>query len=78
MSESGGDELTPGGLASARQHFRDGEYEGCIQVLEEMDLDGGYRDEAMLLLARAKISLSKKAMVDGRYEEAIPAGAGGN
>lgn len=71
MSESGGDELTPGGLASARRHFRDGEYDGCIQVLEELDMDGGYREEAMLLLARAKISLSKKAMTDGRYEEAI-------
>lgn len=71
MSESLGDELTPGSLSSARQHFRDGEFEGCIRVLEEMDLDGGYRDEAMLLLARAKVSLSKRAMVDGRYEEAI-------
>ncbi len=71
MSESGGDELTPGGLSSARVHFRNGEYEGCVQVLEELDLDGGYRDEAMLLLARAKIRLSKGAMTDGRYEEAI-------
>lgn len=71
MSESGGDELTPGGLSSARQHFKDGEYEGCVQVLEGIDMDGGYRDEAMLLLARAKISLSKKAMTDGRYEESI-------
>lgn len=71
MSESGGDELSPGGLVSARQHFRDGAYDGCIQVLEELDMDGGYRDEALMLLSRAKISLSKKAMVDGRYEEAI-------
>lgn len=71
MSESGGDELTPGGVCSARQLFRDGAYDGCIQVLEELDLDGGYRDEALMLLSRAKISLSKKAMVDGRYEEAI-------
>ena len=70
MSESTGDELTPSGLASARAHFRAGSFEGCIQVLESMDLDGGYRDEAMLLLARAKINLAKKAMVDGRYEEA--------
>lgn len=71
MSESGGDELTPGAMSSARQYFRDGEYNGCVQVLEELDMDGGYRDEALLLLARAKISLSKRAMVDGRYEEAI-------
>ena len=70
MSESTGDELTPSGLSSARSHFKNGEYEGCVQVLEDIDLDGGYRDEALLLLARAKISLSKKAMVDGRYEEA--------
>ena len=70
MSEGSGDELTPSGLASARQHFRDGEFDGCIQVLEGMDLDGGFRDEALLLLARAKIGLSKKAMTDGRYEEA--------
>ena len=70
MSESAGDELTPSGISDARRHFKDGEYEGCVQVLEEMDLDGGYRDEALLLLSRAKISLSKKAMIDGRYEEA--------
>ena len=70
MSETTGDELTPGGMASAREHFKNQEYEGCIRVLENMDLDGGYRDEAMLLLARAKIGLSKKAMADGRYEEA--------
>ena len=69
MSESAGDELTPGGLSSARTHFKNGEYEGCVQVLEAMDLDGGYRDEALLLLARSKISLAKKAMTDGRYEE---------
>ena len=71
MSEGTGDELTPGGMASARQHFRDGEYEGCVQVLQGMDLEGGFRDEALLLLARAKISLAKKAMTDGRYEEAM-------
>jgi transcriptional regulator with XRE-family HTH domain len=71
MSESTGDELTPGSMASARANFKAGEYEGCIQVLEELDMEGGYRDEAMLLLARAKISLSKRAMTDGRYEEAI-------
>jgi transcriptional regulator with XRE-family HTH domain len=71
MSESTGDELTPGSMASARENFKNGEYEGCIQVLEELDMEGGYRDEAMLLLARAKISLSKRAMTDGRYEEAI-------
>jgi len=70
MSEGTGDELTPGGLASARQHFRDGEFEGCVQVLQGMELDGGFRDEALLLLARAKIGLAKKAMTDGRYEEA--------
>ena len=71
MNDSNGDELTPGSVASARNHFRDGEYEGCVQVLEGLDMEGGYKDEAMLLLARAKISLSKKAMIDGRYEEAI-------
>lgn len=71
MSESGGDELTPGDVCSARQLFRDGAYDGCIQVLEALDMDGGYRDEALMLLSRAKISLSKNAMVDGRYEEAI-------
>lgn len=71
MTETNGDEFTPGGIASARSHFKNGEYEGCIRVLESMELDGGYRDEAMLLLARAKISLSKRAMTDGRYEEAI-------
>ncbi len=71
MTDSTGDELTPGGVASARNHFRDGEYEGCVQVLEGLDMDGGYSDEALLLLARAKIGLSKKAMTDGRYEEAI-------
>ena len=70
MNDSNGDELTPGSVASARNHFRDGEYEGCVQVLEGLDMEGGYKDEAMLLLARAKISLSKKAMIDGRYEEA--------
>ena len=67
MNDSNGDELTPGSVASARNHFRDGEYEGCVQVLEGLDMEGGYKDEAMLLLARAKISLSKKAMIDGRY-----------
>ena len=71
MTESNGDEFTPGGIASARAHFKNEEYDGCVQVLETLDLDGGYRDEAMLLLARAKIGQSKKAMTDGRYEEAI-------
>jgi ATP/maltotriose-dependent transcriptional regulator MalT len=71
MSESCGDELTPGDLVSARQQFRDGEYDACIQLLEALDLDGGYRDEVFLLLARCKISLSKAAMTDGRYEESI-------
>ncbi|MDD6023851.1 MAG: helix-turn-helix domain-containing protein [Oscillospiraceae bacterium] len=71
MSESGGDEFTPGGMSSARAHFREGEYEGCVQVLSSMDLEGGYRDEALLLLARSKISLSKQAMAAGRNEEAI-------
>ena len=70
MSESTGDELSPGDLSAAREQFRQGEFEGCISLLEELDLDGGYRDEALLLLARAKISLSKRAMTDGRYEEA--------
>ena len=71
MNDSNGDELTPGSVASARSHFRNGEYEGCVRVLEGLDMDGGYKDEAMLLLARAKIGMSKKAMIDGRYEEAI-------
>ena len=71
MSETDGSELTPGRLVSARQHFKDGEYEGCIHVLEELDMDGGYREEALMLLSRAKIGLSKRAMTDGRYEEAI-------
>lgn len=71
MSESGGDEFTPGGMSSARAHFREEEYEGCVQVLSSMDLEGGYRDEALLLLARSKISLSKQAMAAGRNEEAI-------
>ena len=71
MTDSNGDELTPGSVASARNHFRNGEYEGCVQVLSGLDMDGGYQDEALLLMARAKIGLSKKAMTDGRYEEAI-------
>ena len=71
MTESTGDELIPSSITSARQHFKDGEYEACIHVMEDVDLNGGYRDEALLLMARAKISLSKKSMVDGRYEEAI-------
>ena len=70
MTETTGDELVPGGMAAAREQFRAGEYEGCVSVLESMELGGGYRDEALMLLARAKISLSKKAMSDGRYEEA--------
>lgn len=71
MNDSTGDELTPGSVASARIHFQNREYDGCIRVLEGLDMNGGYKDEAMLLLSRAKISLSKKAMTDGRYEEAI-------
>ena len=71
MTENNGDEFTPGGLASARAAFKNGEYDGCIRVLETMDMEGGYRDEAMMLMSRAKIGLSKKAMTDGRYEEAI-------
>ena len=63
MNDSNGDELTPGSVASARNHFRAGEYEGCVQVLEELDMEGGYKDEAMLLMARAKIGMSKKAMI---------------
>ena len=71
MSESQGDEVTPGDVTTARNYFREGEYEGCIHLLEQLDLDGGYRDEALLLLARSKIVMSKRAMTDGRYEEAI-------
>lgn len=71
MNETTGDELIPSSITSARGYFKDGEYEACIQVMEDVDMNGGYRDEALLLLARAKISLSKRAMTDGRYEEAI-------
>ena len=71
MTESGGDELTPGCVADARAYFKQGQYEACIQVLDTLELDGGYRDEVNLLQARAKIGMSKKAMADGRYEEAI-------
>lgn len=71
MNDSNGDELTPGSIGAARRHFQAGEYRGCLQVLEGLDMDGGYQDEAQLLLARSKISLSKEAMTDGRYEEAI-------
>lgn len=71
MSEGTGDEITPGAVAAARNYFREEEYEGCIHVLEDLDMDGGYRDEALLLLARSKIVLSKKAMADGRYQEAV-------
>ena len=71
MTASGGDELTPGCVADARAHFKQGEFEACIQVLDTLELDGGYRDEVNLLQARAKIGMSKKAMADGRYEEAI-------
>ena len=70
MSESAGDELTPGDLGAARRQFREGALQSCVDLLEAMDLEGGYRDEALLLLARSKIGLSKKAMTDGRYEEA--------
>ena len=48
MTDSNGDELTPGSVASARNHFRNGEYEGCVQVLSGLDMDGGYQDEALL------------------------------
>lgn len=71
MTESGGDELIPGCVADARNYFRNGEYEACVQVLATLELDGGFREEVNLLLARAKIGMSKKAMTDGRYEEAI-------
>lgn len=71
MTESGGDELIPGCVADARNYFRNGEFEACVQVLSTLELDGGFREEVNLLLARAKIGLSKKAMADGRYEEAI-------
>ncbi len=71
MNESTGDELIPSSITSARRHFKDGEYEACIQVMEEVDMNGGYRDEALLLMARAKIGLSKISMTNGRYEEAI-------
>lgn len=71
MTESNGDELTPGSVSDARAQFSQGNYEACVHILESLDMDGGYRDEAMLLLARAKIGISKKAMSDGRYEESI-------
>lgn len=71
MSESMGDELTPGAVCSARRLFAQEEYEGCLTLLEELEGDGGYRDEVSLLLARAKIALAKKAMADGRYETSI-------
>lgn len=31
MNDSTGDELTPGSVASARIHFQNGEYDGCIR-----------------------------------------------
>ena len=71
MSENTSDEFTPGNMVDAREQFRQGSWDGCIHILETMDMDGGYRDEALLLLSRAKISLSKRAIEDGRYEEAI-------
>ena len=71
MTETGGDELIPGCVSDARSYFKNGEYEACVQVLETLELDGGFREEVTLLLARAKIGMSKKAMTDGRYEEAI-------
>lgn len=71
MTESNGDELTPGSVSDARAQFKLENYDACVQILEGLNMEGGYRDEAMLLLARAKIVLSKKAMAEGRYEEAI-------
>lgn len=71
MTESNGDELTPGSVSDARAQFKLGNHDACVQILEALNMEGGYRDEAMLLLARAKIVLSKKAMAEGRYEEAI-------
>ena len=71
MSESTRDEFVPGSMADARSAFAAGEYVGCIHIIEELDLDGGYRDEAMHLMSRAKICLCKEAMSDGRYESAI-------
>lgn len=71
MSESNGDELIPGDMTTARNYFKEEEYEGCVRLLEQLDLDGGYRDEALLLMARSKIAMSKRAMTDGRYEESI-------
>lgn len=71
MTESNGDELTPGSISDARAQFKQGNFDACVQLLEALDMEGGYRDEAMLLMARAKIDLSKKAMAEGRYEEAI-------
>ncbi len=71
MTESNGDELTPGAMSDARAQFKRENFDACVTLLEPLDMEGGYWEEAMLLLARAKISLSKKAMLDGRYEEAI-------
>ena len=71
MSESAGDELTPGEVASARELFRKEEYEACVSVAGALDLDGGYRDEVLMLLSRAETALSRQAMVDGRYEDSI-------
>ncbi len=71
MAGTDDSEVTPGKLISARQLFRDGEYAGCIKVLEELDMGEDYREEALLLLSRAKICQSKQAMANGRYEEAI-------
>lgn len=71
MTESNGDELTPGSLSDARVQFKLENFETCVSILDGLDMEGGYRDEAKLLLARAKIGLSKKAMADGRYEESI-------
>ncbi len=71
LTESTGDEFTPGSLAYAREYFRDGKYTSCITVLEGMQLDGGYRDEALLLLSRAESELSKQAVSEGRFEQAL-------
>ena len=65
MTESVGDELYPGAMAAARRYYRSSRWEDCAEVLESLDMEGGYRDEAMLMLSQSELGQAEWALERG-------------
>lgn len=66
-----GDEVIPEAVEAARLAFREARYEDCLSGLESVRTENcGYREEVLLLRARAAVSLAKQELIDGHVAEA--------